>query len=314
MTDQGAIAAEQVFGTTADGGAAAQLTAQQRKAGRSPWRLTVIALLLAMLLGAVGGGWLMMRWFAPQPSPALVQRPTTNATPANVAPRGLPAGVVATPAAPLAAAPAPTLAQTAELSARVAMLEERLARITMAADSASGNVARAEAILVAFAARRAIDRGVGLGSMEAQLRLRFGDTQPNAIESILSAAADPITREELAARLQGIRSVALADSDSGWLTRMGNSLSSLIKIRRADAPSLEPVQRFDRATRALSIGQLDQAIVEVETLPGHSNAAVQYWLRDARRYHNAHRALDIIETAALVEPAQNRVGVGESAR
>src|SRR3546814_3562519 len=37
-------------------------------------------------------------------------------------------------------------------------------------------------LLIAFAARRALDRGLSLGYLEAQLRLRFGDDQPNRSE------------------------------------------------------------------------------------------------------------------------------------
>src|SRR3546814_10207214 len=59
------------------------------------------------------------------------------------------------------------------LAARVAELEQRLSRITLQAESASGNASRAEGLLVAFAVRRALDRGLSLGYLDAQLRLRF---------------------------------------------------------------------------------------------------------------------------------------------
>ena len=278
-------------------------------AARSPWRVTLIALVLTLLLGVAAGGWAAMRWFAPATAAPAASRGPDGVSPsatmagvrsaATAPPPGAAAGVAAT------ALPA-TAAETPMMSARIAVLEERLARISIAADSASGNAAKAEAILVAFAARRALDRGVGLGSMDAQLRLRFGETQPNAVDSILSAAANPITQEELVQRLDGVRALAIADGNGGWLTRIGDGLSSLVSIRRSDAPSADPTMRYDRAMRAVINGRVDQAIVEVEAMPGRNNQAVQYWLRDARRYYDARRALDLIETAALVEPGVNR--------
>ena len=44
-------------------------------------------------------------------------------------------------------------------AARVAELEQRLSRLNLEAASASGNASRAEGLLVAFAVRRALDRG-----------------------------------------------------------------------------------------------------------------------------------------------------------
>src|SRR3546814_21057224 len=56
-------------------------------------------------------------------------------------------------------------------------------------------------LLIAFAARRALDRGLSLGYLEAQLRLRFGDDQPNAVKTIINTARDPITPEKLRSEL-----------------------------------------------------------------------------------------------------------------
>src|SRR3546814_12596719 len=74
-------------------------------------------------------------------------------------------------------------------------------RSTLQAASASGNATRAEGLLIAFAARRALDRGLSLGYLEAQLRLRFGDDQPNAVKTIIDTARDPITLEQLRSKL-----------------------------------------------------------------------------------------------------------------
>lgn len=269
---------------------------------RSPWRLTLVAVALTLILGAVGGGWLVLYYNERTVAQAGGTAPAAPVTSEGKVPVIRPA---VGPVQPLVAAPVVT-GDPASLSTRLTQLEERLARLSLSAESASGNAAKAEAILVAFAARRALDRGLPLGPMEAQLRIRFAETQPNAVESILSASARPVTQEELLQRLDAMRPVAMADESAGWLTRMGNSLSSLIVIRDADAPSSAPVRRFERAQRAVAAGRVDDAIDEVMALPGVNNALVQQWLTDARRYNDARRALDLIETAAIVEPGQNR--------
>ena len=54
-------------------------------------------------------------------------------------------------------------AREVALTGRIAELEVRLASTATAAQAAAGNANRAEGLLVAFAARRALDRGLGLG-------------------------------------------------------------------------------------------------------------------------------------------------------
>ncbi len=271
------------------------------EAARSPWRLTTIAIILTLLIGVIGGGWLASMWI--QQSAAdeakIGNAPPATGRPASVAPN-------VAPLAPTTVAVPLTTSQPAELSARIAALEERLSRISIQANSASGNAAKAEAILVAFAARRAIDRGLSLGAMEAQVRLRFGETQPNAVQSILSATARPVLQEDLIQRLDALGPSLMNNGDASWLAQIGESLSSLIIIRPANAPSQVPVQKLQRAQRALAAGRLDMAITEVESMPGGGSAAAQSWLNDARRLHDARRALDLIEAAAIIEPGDSR--------
>ncbi len=261
---------------------------------RSPLRLTMVGILLALVLGAIIGGWAIdavrSAWGdEPAPPPAVAPVASTVATVPVAAPG---------PAQPV---------EPGELSARVAALEERLSRIAIAADSVSGNTARAEGVLVVLAARRAIDRGLGLGAMESQLRLRFGESKPNAVQSILSAAARPVLSEDLLQRLDALHGLLVVDSNAGWLTRIGNSLSNIIVVRSADGPSQLPEQHFQRALRAVQAGRLDLAVTEVEAMPGHDHRLVQDWLDDARRLNDARRALDLLETAAIIEPGDAAV-------
>ena len=59
-------------------------------------------------------------------------------------------------------------------------------------------------------------------------------------------------------------------------------------------------ERLERAEAALEAGQVDVALAEVLRMPGQARARA--WVTDAGRYVAARRALDSIETAALLEP------------
>src|SRR3546814_10020686 len=89
----------------------------------------------------------------------------------------------------------------AALTTRVSELEDRISRINVQAQAASGNAARAEGLLIAFAARRALDTGGPLGYIEGQLRLRFGRAQPRDVATIINAAREPVTLQDLQAGL-----------------------------------------------------------------------------------------------------------------
>ena len=108
---------------------------------------------------------------------------------------------IAEPAATETAAPSPTpsasesaAAQAVErvaeqqggIDQRLAAAEQRLARLDLQAEASAGNVARAEGLLIAFATRRAIDKGAELGYLADQLRLRDGAgnriEQPSPVE------------------------------------------------------------------------------------------------------------------------------------
>jgi hypothetical protein len=52
-------------------------------------------------------------------------------------------------------------------------------------------------LLVAFAVRRAIERGQPLGYLETSMRIRFGESQPKAVDQIVAAAQKPVTLAQL---------------------------------------------------------------------------------------------------------------------
>jgi hypothetical protein len=259
-------------------------------------RALFIAAMILLILGVLGGGWAMSRWLASDTPPAV--------TVAADAPGGALTAVADAPAVAvsgqaLAAAPADS---ADALGARVAELEQRLSRITLQAESASGNASRAEGLLVAFAVRRALDRGLSLGYLEAQLRLRFGDDQPNAVKTIIETSREPVTLEQLRAELDAIAPELVGrsgDKGSVW-TGIRRELGELFVVRPAGTQSPRATERLERARRYLAGGMADKAILEVQAMPGAASA--NEWLIDARRYNDARRALDLIETAAILEP------------
>lgn len=265
--------------------------------GRS-LRNVVIAVVIAFLAGLVAMGWFLKSWnggtgyFGRQTA-----APKTEAV-AELDRKIDAQGVVsATP--PVRTVVDPQAAD--ELTARVRDLEQRMARISVSAEAASGNAARAEGLLVAFAARRALDRGVALGYIEGQLRERFGDAQPREVATVIAAARQPITLEELQISLNELGpELAGGGSNASWWDGFRREVGELLVIRKAGTPSPAPSERLIRAKRRLSGGQVDAALAEVARMPGRARA--ENWMAAARRYIEARRALDAIETAAILSP------------
>jgi hypothetical protein len=198
-------------------------------------------------------------------------------------------------------APIATQQQAGALETRLAMLEDRMSRLNEEAGAAGGNAARAEAMLIALSARRAIDRGEPLGTVTDQLRLRFGDAQPHAIDTLVAFSAKPVTLDQLNARLDAL-APELADSPKSvptW-TRVQRELENLFTVRRDAGPVASPAARLDRVKGMLGSGQIKDAIDQLSRLPGA--AAAGPWIEDAKRYADAQQALDLIDTAALFDP------------
>jgi hypothetical protein len=254
------------------------------------WYWLAAILLLAGTLAA--GGW--TTWVAMSRGPA-------SAPPVK---RALPAvAIKAPPPAPRALpAPAPAPPTPASLDGRLAAIESRLAVISREADAASGNAGRAESLLIAFAARRALDKGLPLGYLEGELNQRFGTDQPTAVAAIRAAAAQPVMLEDLRARLSDLEPKLISGSASGggFWSGLSRELSELFVLRSDGEPSPAASRRFERAQRLVDAGQVDVAVTVVESLSGRELAS--RWLIDARRYAEARRALDLIETAAILEP------------
>ncbi|HTN13734.1 MAG TPA: hypothetical protein VL094_02890 [Sphingomonadaceae bacterium] len=205
--------------------------------------------------------------------------------------------------------------QQGGIEARVVAVEQRLDQLALQAQAVSGNAARSEALLVAFAARRAIERGNDLGGLADQLKLRFSDAQPNAVNTLIEAAKAPITLDQLVARLDGL-STDLTNADSGELSWrwLKGELASLFVVRHEATPSPQPVKRMERARLFLESGRVGAAAAEVSNLPGADTPEARRWIADARRYAAAQDALDLLETTAISDEARLRDGQGNRVR
>ena len=287
-------------------------------------RNVLILMVVAFIGGAILTGWILSRYNPFDSTPgtetaAVADREgsKTKPDPATALANRIDADGTVLPPATQSEATAPTTTLTPDLeralAVRVADLEDRLSRINVQAQAASGNAARAEGLLIAFAARRALDRGSPLGYIDPQLRLRFGDAQPKAVTTIINASREPVTLEELSSGLDELGPALMTGSSGeGFWADFTRELSELFVIRRPGTPSPAPHQRLIRAKRYVETGNVDAAIAEVEKLPGveEDEDALQ-WMEKARRYNEARRALDVIETAAILEPQQLRTAEGD---
>lgn len=255
--------------------------------GGRPWVRSLIMFGLVFVAGLLTMGWILTRWDTAAPYLSWMKRPPQ----APIAQADRPASFVVAP-----------MADTAPLERRVAQLDTHVKDIAERAEAASGNANRAEALLVAFAARRAIDRGLQLGYLEGMLRERFSRTQPQAVGTIITASHAPVTLEDLRGELDLIAPDLIGvGPKASWWDGVKRELAGLIVIRREDTPTLTPDARMDRARVSLNAGHVDRALAEVSRLPAREKAAP--WIQNARRYVAAHNALDMIETSALLTPA-----------
>jgi hypothetical protein len=256
-----------------------------RPTRRSRLPLAALIGLVAFVLGIVA-----TYWFLGPAVDRMMGRRDTTASPAVAAqPLAMPA-----PGTDIAS----LQAREIMLAARIEGLENRLANIDMDSRVASTFATRAEALLVAFAARRALDRGLPLGYIEGQLRERFGGIQPRAVNYLIGAARAPVTLEDLRLAMDTLApDLVSGGAQEGWWAGLRREVSSLVVLREDGTASGRPNDRLIRARRMLDAGHLEGALAEVARMPGAAQA--QSWVEAARRYITARRALNIIEAAAI---------------
>jgi len=248
-----------------------------------PVARTLLVLLIAFLAGLAAMAWILREWNG---GARLLGLTEASARPTVVQPVIAPQTMLAPPA-------------PEDIPGRLRLLEGRLAQIEESTRATAGNAGRADRLLVAFAARRALDRGVSLGYVEGLLRQRFAGTEPAAVATVIQASRYPVTLGQLQtelAKLQGV--LETPPPQVGIFDRLRTELGSLVTVRKAGTPSTVPAERFGRARANLATGQVDVALAEVLRMPGSARAG--RWVADARRYVAARRALDAIETSALL--------------
>jgi len=275
-------------------------------------RSVLPAVLAAFILGGALAGFAAWHFDLPDRLNHLISSEPEPSRAVAAAGSGISAAPVATALAPSASGtPLPQGAalqrvteQQGGLEQRLAAAEQRLARLDLQAEAASGNAARAEGLLIAFAARRAVERGAELGFLADQLRLRFGDALPNAVDTVVRGAGDPVTLDQLVTQLDSLSPELSASNSRFSFDALTNELSSLFVVRRDTTPSIQPAERLERAKLFLQSGRVPAAIAEVRNLPGAAGASG--WIADAQRYAAMQRALDLIETSAVLEPRRLR--------
>ncbi|WP_229736096.1 mitofilin family membrane protein [Novosphingobium endophyticum] len=270
-------------------------TLQKHTSSRSRSGVIFVGL-LAFLFGALLVAWASTRGYLddlqPAPEATEVSAESIITDEENVVPE------VAT----TTSKPTPEqIAKIGSVEARLALLEDRLSRIDFQTDAASGNAARAEGLLIAFAARRMVDRGEPLSYVADQLRLRFANAQPRAVQTIIDFSRNPVTIDELRARLEALSPElsAVENNQSLW-KRATSELAGLFTVHRDSSTLLSPSARIDRASIMLTARRIGSAVAEVQRLPGAE--AAERWIADARRYEEVQRALELLETTAMLEP------------
>ncbi len=255
-----------------------------RRLGWSAWLLLGLVLLIA---GAAAATWALAHY---QPAARFLGVLPAQAT------------VTPKPVAMIGAAPADDQAQAGVSDAeaqKIADLEGRLTRVENATHRAEGSAGRADALVIAFAARRAIDRGVALGYLENLLVSRFGAQHEKAVATIITESHQPVRLDGLIADYESLGpELRRGGPQESWWTGFQRELGGLVQVHRAERPSPSPDARYNRALQRLNSGEVDQALAETMRLPGAANAGA--WVAQARRYIAAHRALDEVESAALL--------------
>jgi uroporphyrinogen-III synthase len=272
--------------------------------GRSA-RRQLIAPLLAFALGAALVAWLGWGGYLSSLLPKTQETPPETVLDESTAQTVSPAATQVTEATA-----EEQLKAVGTVEGRLAMLEDRLSRLNLQANAASGNAARAEGLLIAFATRRMVDRGEPLRYLSDQLRLRFANAQPRAVTKIIEFSENPVTIDELTARLEALGPRLTRDSteQSLWSTITGE-LSEMFVLRRDSSKVMSPETRIERARVMLTARRIPEAIEQVELLPGAE--AADKWIVDAQRFTEVQSALDLIETAAMLEPTKLKDSEGK---
>jgi hypothetical protein len=256
------------------------------------WGARLLIALVLIVAGAAAAIWALSHY---QPAARFLGVvPDQQQRPIVLTPRPVAMNPQAAPAlAPMTQEPAQ--------DEKIENLENRVASVESATARAEGSAGRADALVIAFAARRAIDRGVALGYLENLLMQRFGRGHQHAVATIITASHQPVRLDDLISEYDALGpELRRGGPQDSWWTNVRRELGELVEIHSATRPAASLEARYNRAAQHLEGGDVDQALAETMRLPGAARAGD--WIAKARRYIAAHRALDEIESAALMPP------------
>ena len=257
------------------------------------WTARLLIGLVLLLIGAAAATWGLARY---QPAAKFlgVAQPAKQSDPQSAL---TPKPVVMNPQLPQG--PADGSVNDPEDAAKISTLEQRVGKVEAATQRTESFAGRADALVVAFAARRAIDRGVALGYLEPLLIDRFGPQHQAAVATVITASHQPVRLNDLTSEYEAIGDdLRRGGPDESWWAGFRRELGSVVEVHKSDRPAMNADARYNRALARLNTGDVDQALAETMRLPGASRAGD--WTNKARRYVAAHRALDEIESAALL--------------
>lgn len=229
-----------------------------------------------------------------------------NGEPAPV-PDSVRPALAAPPAASAATDIATLAAREQALAAKLDLIDSRIQASDADARTAASYAGRAEAMMLVFGARRAIERGQQLGPIAAELRVRFGELDGRAVATVIRGAEEPVTLEDLRVAFDQIAPrLSTGVPGESWWDGLRREAATLVIVRKENAASPHPRARLARARRLLGQGHVEAASAEVARLPGAQGA--ESWIAAANRYVETRSALDALEAAAIRGPVRPASG------
>ena len=200
-------------------------------------------------------------------------------------------------------------AQTQTLQNAHAQLDNRLTQLatetTTQLQALQGQGTQARTLLLVAAVRRALDNGQPIAGPVSQLSQTLGaNTAEVAALQVVANGAPTIAqlRQRLARQKQALLVKAPA-SEAPWYERVGESLRSLVQVRRAGEPAAavsgDVASQLNAMDQRLARGDVSGALAASQSLPQNARTALRPLLADMEALVNAREALSRLETAAL---------------
>jgi hypothetical protein len=257
-----------------------------RGLGRSrnrPWLQPLLIGAGAFLLGILLMAWVLLRWDAG--GQFLVSCRRRRSPPREPPPRS----------GPCCCPPGRRGRRTRTWPSGSLRLSSGSGRLEPIPGAAVGNADRARGCWSPIAARRALERGVGLGNLEGLLRQRFGETQPKRWETVIDFAQQPVYAAAASGR--ALPRWAAADRRGPEPELLAgdrrDELANLVVVRREGTAVHRPARAARARHHPLEAGQVEEALQEVLRLPGRENG--RGWIDRAQRYVASRQALDAID-------------------